>query len=324
MTQAVTVYRWDDVGAPQITTGKPSEYLTVFKKCLVEGYGNKISLGWTVVEESTPEEPPYLAVRNNINAGGSGGTMTFESDLDDGPQRIIKEQSFLDFTSRNIKSRAGAYFGFYGNSPSTSSMLKNWVLIGTAKGFFFTASANSTMDRNHLGTFRNAFFYAGDINSVHTNDPATFITMSGQIDDLGTGWNNQLNYRLCDTHTSEVSKVYALDGSLLSEKGFAISLFGSNSVSNTNEESSVPDVRLIVPVILSCGSYSLGGSGSTFINNEILPFIRGYIPGLFMSQEWGYEAEPMFFIKNIDGQDYLSIPKAAHGGTNVWINLEEW
>lgn len=45
----VTVYRWDDAGAPQLSKGiKPSELINVLKKCLVDGYGSKQGAGWSV------------------------------------------------------------------------------------------------------------------------------------------------------------------------------------------------------------------------------------------------------------------------------------
>ena len=60
MASPVTIYRWDDVGAPQIVDGKPSEYMNMLKKCLVEGYGSKASLGWTVVDDIA--SPPFLSL----------------------------------------------------------------------------------------------------------------------------------------------------------------------------------------------------------------------------------------------------------------------
>lgn len=51
MTQAVTVYRWDDEGAPQLDLNNGS-MLQVLKKCLIDGYGTKQGAGWTLNEIS--------------------------------------------------------------------------------------------------------------------------------------------------------------------------------------------------------------------------------------------------------------------------------
>ena len=71
MAQAVTVYRWDDPGAPQIVDGRPSEFINVFKKCLVEGYGDKQPLGWQVQLEEAINKISFI---NDVTAGGSGGS----------------------------------------------------------------------------------------------------------------------------------------------------------------------------------------------------------------------------------------------------------
>ncbi len=51
MTSPVTVYRWDDPGAPQLTQTHGSA-VDVFKKCLIDGYGTKQPAGWVLEEIS--------------------------------------------------------------------------------------------------------------------------------------------------------------------------------------------------------------------------------------------------------------------------------
>ncbi|MBB1386566.1 hypothetical protein H5119_13630 [Pseudoalteromonas sp. SG45-5] len=51
MSQAVTVYRWDDDGAPQLTQTHGSA-VDVLKKCLIDGYGTKPPAGWVLEEIS--------------------------------------------------------------------------------------------------------------------------------------------------------------------------------------------------------------------------------------------------------------------------------
>lgn len=51
MSLPVTMYRWDDPGAPQLDLNNGS-MLQVLKKCLIDGYGTKQGAGWTLNEIS--------------------------------------------------------------------------------------------------------------------------------------------------------------------------------------------------------------------------------------------------------------------------------
>ena len=51
MALPVTMYRWDDPGAPQLDLNNGS-MLQLLKKCLVDGYGEKLGAGWVVNEIS--------------------------------------------------------------------------------------------------------------------------------------------------------------------------------------------------------------------------------------------------------------------------------
>lgn len=51
MALPVTVYRWDDPGAPQLDLNNGS-MLQLLKKCLIDGYGTKPGAGWTLNEIS--------------------------------------------------------------------------------------------------------------------------------------------------------------------------------------------------------------------------------------------------------------------------------
>ena len=106
MAQAVTICRHTDEGAPQIVEGRPSEYYDVFKKCLVEGFGNKSPLGWTITEEHT--DSPFIAFQNDINNGGSGGYFTITA-ANNNPIQVMIGQSCLDFINRDTMFRKGDF-----------------------------------------------------------------------------------------------------------------------------------------------------------------------------------------------------------------------
>lgn len=321
MTQAVTVYRWDDEGAPQVTDGKPNEYLEVFKKCLVDGYGNKQPLGWVVEDESLPDDTPFLSIKNNISEGGSGGVIMFSAS-NNNQRTAIRCQSVLDYISKTEHARTGPYFAISSGSTGTNSANK-WIVIASAKAFYFIALPEHTLTRNSFGTYSHILFFAGDIKSFYGADSASFVTLSGKVNTMSMGWNGSLNYILGDATSSTVGQVYALDGALEKADIYVLSSFGNHSVNQPSIQDSSPDIRVLSSLLVCTGGYYLSGAGN-YGNNESLPFARGEVPGLFVSQEYGFMNEKMPFIKLIDGVEYFSIPRANNGGSCAWICMEEW
>jgi len=321
MAQAVSVYRWDDAGAPQITDGKPNEYLDVIKKCLVEGYGDKQPLGWVILDEALPEESPFLAIKNNESVGGSGGAMMFSAS-NNNARTIVRCQSALDYISKTEQSRLGAYFAITAGSSGTNTANK-WVIIASSTAFYFIAMPEYTLNRNYFGTYSHIFFFAGDIKSFYGSDPATFITLSGRVNSTLTGWNSSINYTLTDYTVQTCGYVYALDSTQSKENTYLITYFANHAVAQSSLYNSNPEVRAISPTCLVTGGPALN-QADTHGNSEILPFMRGEVPGLFVSQEYGFKGQLMPFTKLIDGVEHYSVPNANAGGTNAWINMEEW
>lgn len=320
MAQAVTVYRWDDVGAPQASEGRPAEFMTVLKKCLVEGYGTKASAGWSIAHESAPEESPYIALRNNAIEGSGGVLMVKASN--NNLNTTGRFQAAGDFISDTEQSRLGAYFYGYlfGNS---SGYPNNWIIVATSTAFYFLSHSDSTANNNYHGTYNHTCFFAGDFISFYSNDQSKFITLSGLKNSSSAGWNSQLNYLLGDNPTTSTGDVYALDGSESKSNAYLTTCFGLPNVSNSSIQDSEPPIRVLSPYFFVSGSYNLASAGGQG-NSQLLPFVRGRIPGLFGSQESGYRNKSMAFSKLIDGVNHMSIAKANNGGTNFWINLEEW
>ena len=321
MAQAVTVYRWDDPGAPQIVDGRPSEFINVLKKCLAEGYGTKTAVGWSIEDENLPEESPFLALKNNVSTGGSGGVL-IASASNNNATNSIRLQSALDYISKSEQSRLGAYF-YTSTGGSGIYYPNNWVIIASATAFFYIAHSENRKNLNYFGATNHSMFFAGDFSSFYGFDSARFITLSGKINNTSTSWNTQLNYVISDDYTNSAGYIYALDSSVSKANSYLLTSFGNHALNQSSIQDSSPEIRVLSPFLLSTGSYSLASAGTTG-NSEILPFVRGQIPGLFASQEYGYRSESMPFIKLIDGSQYYSVPRANNGGTSIWINMEEW
>lgn len=316
----VNVYRWDDEGAPQIVEGRPSEFINVLKKCLVDGYGTKSAAGWSVAHESSPEETPYIVFQNS-DVDGSGGILTIQQG-NDNTRNTVRIHGALDFISPSEQGRAGGYF-YCTSGGNSSSYANNWVVIATSTAFYIFMFPESRLGYNYMGANAHSLFFAGDIHSFYPNDPASFVTLSGRVNSSQTGWTAQLNYVLGDNPAQELGYVYALDGSESRDNCYFTSGLGLTNLSNSSIQDSAPSIRLLSQLILVTGSYQLSSAGSRG-NSEILPFARGRIPGLYTSQENGFRSQSMPFFNEIDGVSYLSIPRPNNGGTNYWINTEEW
>tara|TARA_Y100000588_G_C14281520_1_gene937766 strand:+ start:46728 stop:47693 length:966 start_codon:yes stop_codon:yes gene_type:complete len=321
MTQQVTVYRWDDVGAPQVVDGRPSEYIEIFKKCLVEGYGTKQPLGWTIAEEVA--NPPFIAFQNNIASGGSGGTVMMEA-----PGNAIREtirvQSALDFAGQGSFSRAGFFFGFNAASTNANYQPRNWILIGTATAFYFFAFSPIRATYNYQGTITCVAFFVGDINSIYPNDTGRFTAMSGVKNSTSFSWSYNLNYKIVDTTPNNVAQFYPLDGSGTPSEMDLVHIFGDQAASTLNDTfAAEPEIKMLSPLyFVSRDNFE----SSPYLNDTTSPHCRGILPGFFVSQEAGYrDVGYQPFIKAIGSQQYMQLPSSHSSRCScLWLNLEEW
>lgn len=321
MAQAVTVYRWDDPGAPQIVDGKPSEYLDVLKKCLIDGYGTKSPAGWAIAEESQAEEAPFLALTNGVG-GGSGGTMMFRAS-DDNATTVLMCQSALDYLGKDSSSRLGTYFVFGSHSTSSSLKIKNWMVIASNTACYIFGYADNRATENNFGTNAGLLLFFGDIKSAYPNDAAIFVSLYGSHNNTVFSWNSGFHYVLGSSVGSKVGIVYALDGSENFSDSYISTFFNSFSGSTSSLDGQEPTIRVMSPVAIVSGDADLNGSG-TRANSLTDPYFRGFVPGLFVSQEIGFKNRSMPFINQIDGQQYFNIPSAHTNPSRAWVNIEEW
>ncbi len=321
MTQPVTVYRWDDVGAPQVVDGRPSEYIEIFKKCLVEGYGTKQPLGWTIAEESTA--PLFIAFQNDTASGGTGGTLMLDAPSN-APSDPLKIQSALDFASRGSFSRPGFYFAIDAGSTNPDYTAKNWVIIGTATAFYMYAFTPYRANQNYQQTTYSPSFFAGDLHSLIPNDPGRFTAFTGERDNLQTRWSGTLNYKLVDASPGVLMKLYPADGGETTVLMTTSSIFG---IYCGNGDSSLysaePEITTLCPLyVVANDSYS----NAPTMNNVVSPYCRALLPGFFVSGQVGYRNvgyQP--FTKAIDNQQYMQVPAGnSNRNSGLWINMEQW
>lgn len=316
MPLPVTVYRWDDAGAPQLTNGKPSEIIDILKKCLVEGYGTKAGAGWSIAFENAPIFK--IAFRNSTTEA-SGGFVQFWSvlgtDTDSGNMRFRGAKSM---TALDVFIDAQYQMQF-----SINTTLDYWVLMATSAGFWFFTGLSLLSPS--MSSISKGFFFVGDYDAVTSNDPGRFVNiMHNTINDMtSSSWSFSFDVSIIGGST--LCKIYDTDGSsnFINYKMDQRYLSGNTAGVNTN---GVPtgDRVFFNPSIVSSVSDpdGLDRTGVINTNSIVQPFIRGGIPGLLNSPSTGYNNQPWPVIETINGQQHMLMPGFRFGRN--WINMETW
>lgn len=316
MPTPVTVYRWDDEGAPQLIQGSPVEWFNLFKKCLVEGYGQKPAAGWLLVEEQA--NPPCLTFQNDPAKGASGGYIVLKA-AGTSNAEIITAQGCLDYVSFDQHSRNGAKFRFGISSTNEQYARKNWILVASTHGFYFFSFANYQMSVNFFNRGSHNLFYVGDYFNHIPNDPTRFFTISGNYRESGSLDYNENASKQLHLGAYGTSIVYPLDGSPDSQNSYFSSIFGSPYSRGYMYVDATPEISMMSPLVI------VTGDRKSNTNDSIRPTHRGLLPGLFVSLEYGYGRENMPFLKSIGNTNYLAIPHHENNsGTALWLNLESW
>lgn len=326
MPTPVTVYRWDDVGAPQLNTGKPSEIINVLKKCLVEGYGSKLPLDWSIVFEDNVTQK--IVFQNKVAAGGSGGMVRFRSntatDANYTVMRFVAAKSFADIDN---PFQAGFEQAF----QQQAAVQKGWVIIGTPKSFYFmicrVPALTSSGSKMSSSVTYNSHIFVGDFESFIPNDSGRFVSANGTaLSDAGTSWFNTLDSDNAFEGTLQQLSVMRSDGGSFAMSHGLISFFRGATSSQNSE--ALP--KILVPVCIrvatsqSVGSNLSDTNGNNINNSLLFPFLRGKLPGMFQGDYAGYSETNWPVIKTIDSKEMWLVKNASGNGCSMWIDLESW
>ena len=309
----VTVYSSDDSGAPQLDDGKISSFFSILQKCLVEGYGTKDPLGWT---RSYHDPATFKAAwRNNVAAGGSGGSAYFYSNTNtDVSQTNIRVSAVKSITEAGLITGQS-----FIHAIQIKTSVNKWVLIGTAIGFhFYSFGTTLTWGLvNHSSTARPAF-YMGDIFSAVPNDAGRFISFLNISAGGDTTFTNSLTALSTNTVVSIAPlRLQNADGSSGSQNyTYCASMsgaIGSLGTNNSNEEPLIYP-KLIVPVVIFTNISNLNASttvdnyGIQRLKSISQPSFRGLVPGIFGTNlSFGYN-KPLPLIVTELGKNYHTLP----------------
>lgn len=139
MALPVTMYRWDDPGAPQLSQTQGSA-VDVIKKCLIDGYGTKEPAGWVIEEISSDNKNMifspksrawmYLIYDDGRNSyWGNRGAMVGAIDAYNSIEEPISSLNYSDWTSRPR------------NDPSyynqvIDKIASKWVILADEESFY--------------------------------------------------------------------------------------------------------------------------------------------------------------------------------------------
>lgn len=312
----VTIYRYTDAGAPQVTNGTPSEWINVLKKVLVEGYGAKSSLGWSVEFESVTTFK--IAFRNNVLDGGSGGYVQFSSN---GGVNTINTTLLVKcaaaMTALDIFIKPLFQRGIFTTSASTH---KGWEIIGTSRGFYLSIHCHLENQIAASSSARSsAVYFIGDIQSYIANDAGVFSFTSASNTAADSPTSNSLNESdsiYCQMNTADgenASYIYSC------KKPH----FGVNGYSAIDGNAEIRGIdHIMSPLQLIGIATALDSKGVAQMNSKSLPYCRGVLPGYHLSTFAGYRTEN--WPKEITQGGVKWVLMRGWLYTGQWVNAGTW
>lgn len=311
MKLPATLYRWDDEGAPTVTAStRMSDLINVLKKCLVEGYGSKAGLGWTLAFEDATNRK--IAFRNSP-IDGTGGYFQFASSnaADSGEMRF---RGGMDMTDFDVFLRPTPLYGLHFATVTT-----RWYLIGTSRGFYLHVLPNSNLVTVWASSYEvNPMFFAGDIDSFNPNDPGAFIVTRGTgSSDATNGYQGLLT--LSYIPNNDCIAMYATDGSDSISKYGIIGLDGisafSTSYKSADEWVDANQNSSLTPAYID-------NTVKSNVRSTLHPYRRGQMPGMFFAGVSGYSDSQSPAVRSINGVDYALVPCYSAG--MLWISIGDW
>ena len=163
-----------DSGAPQLDISVRGSVVNVLKQCLVNGYGTKAPLGWTILYDDPAH---YTTVfRNNPNVGSGCCLRVYDNAVNNITHLYgLRMYSSMDSADTGInkipiENMSLNYSGFSLISP----YIRRWYLLGDNRGFYFIVHALEYSYTASIHKHLAYTWYAGDIISLVPNYPKMF------------------------------------------------------------------------------------------------------------------------------------------------------
>ncbi|AUR86180.1 hypothetical protein NVP1083O_34 [Vibrio phage 1.083.O._10N.286.52.B9] len=318
MTSPVTVYRHTDDGAPQLDNTMTGFY-NVLRKCLVEGYGDKEPLGWTIPFEDTDAYKMVIhAPKGNSGFGGYCQLAPYSAGSNTSPSVMLIPDTYMsgvdEYTNPQKKRTI----------PINYSLCNGWVIIGTDRGFYwqrlYTDQVNHKIQWQYCGAL-----FVGDIDSNYQADVGCFTALysASTADDTSASAGEGVN-NIKDTYYAgflmDTDGAGTATGIVVKESGTAYQYVAESLLITPDTEPLTFVFREIEVGFVGTNLYDRNGVSVMF--SDLKPYHRGVIAGMLTANitMCGDVAYP--YITNINGSDYF--PLCMTSGAAVWINIESW
>lgn len=326
----VTVYRWDDAGAPQLSMQKPSEIINILQKCLVDGYGSKAPLGWTKEFEDTANSK--VAFRNSPVEGSGGYFQIWSHDSSDNPNTLMRLVGASSMSGLDLffqKGYISAIHAWY-------STVNRWALIGTGRAFYFIVSTSDVTGGNN-SNFDN-MAYIGDFDPFIPTDSNTFIatgntnTNGDYLSTSQTNWTYNFNnvFRGGGTLSSAPTDLFPLNGTDGSSTIVKYGIYLANNVFYTNPLQGVTDVNLGIyyPALIgikgvAASDNSKDPNGVLYRQSSTYPLYRGKLAGLSITMSPRCENQPWPCIQQDFGVDHWVLRSSGYVQAAI-VNMVNW
>lgn len=310
----VTVYRYTDAGAPQLTNGTPAEWINILKKVLVEGYGSKAPLGWTLEFENAGAYK--AAFRNSVADGGTGGYVQFWSSTGTNAVNTgMNFQSAASMSALDTFVKPG-----YGRQLSITTGFRGWEIIGTSRGFYIISHyTTNLLNGTPSGLVFSQTYFIGDIYSLHSGDAGVFTIISGtsNTSDVYTSSSFGIN------HNQHIFlRLYAADGTA---SNYFYTILKIHSYQNSNLDGNAEELGInhLMSQMSIFGNQTALDTNSVMQNNSsVMPYCRGVIPGLYVSNFAGYRTEN--WPKELVAGDIKWVLLRSNYYTGYWIKTGTW
>ena len=195
----VSVYRWDDANAP-VLDKKANCVASIFKACLVTGYGSKQPAGWSM---------PYEDMAANVKVlkppVSSEKDYLMRLSADNG--RAITVQMYADMSNINTGTlllQLTSPYRYNGSSYATGK----WVMIASSRGFWFFTEVQDYL-RAYPAQKQGSYLYIGDTCSNANGIKNSALTHTGgSSSTTSNSYFYPMFYNQDDTQYNLYGKVY--------------------------------------------------------------------------------------------------------------------
>lgn len=133
-----TEYKWDDGNAP-VMSGVAGSIVTLFKKCLVDGYGTKSGAGWTLAFENL--EGTKAVFRNNSITGRG---VFIRVDDTSATEAVFTAYELMTDVDTGLGPFLSSGSLIVIKSAAAGATMRPWVLVATDKFFYLVTRPSDT------------------------------------------------------------------------------------------------------------------------------------------------------------------------------------